>query len=179
MQPPLPPWLALVDWYAHWLGASFADTYQNLYLRAETPSGEPEDAKLLFPGRNYQLFYRRDDALREFRSLLADYPRSQYPDDALLFRALLFRDLDGNIRRAGRSLMRLEARFPGSEWRGFADRLLRELARGSGPFASGDCQKENDATSASPATGAPSAGRARPPTSEVSRLQAAESPRGA
>ncbi len=131
VQSPLPPWLARVDWYAHWFGRAFAATYQDLYLRTEIPPGEPDDAKLLFQGRNDQLFFRRDAALKEYRALLVGYPRSQYADDALLFRALLFRDLDGDVRHAWRSLTQLEARFPQSEWRGFSDRLLQELRSGS------------------------------------------------
>jgi len=137
VQPPLPPWLVRVDWYAHWFGRAFADAYQNLYLRAEIPPAEPDDAKLLFLGRNYQLFFRRDAALREFRALLTDYPSSQYADDALLFKALLFRDLDGDLRHARKSLTRLEVRFPRSEWRGVADRLLGELGSSSVASASG------------------------------------------
>ena len=137
VQPPLPPWLVRVDWYAHWFGRAFADAYQNLYLRAEIPPAEPDDAKLLFLGRNHQLFFRRDAALREFRALLTDYPSSQYADDALLFKALLFRDLDGDLRHARKSLTRLEVRFPRSEWRGFADRLLGELGSSSVASASG------------------------------------------
>lgn len=83
----------LMDLYFKIFGNKFVYIYQNLYIRSALKHYKGgSDSVLFYKARNYHLAYRTDLALQSYMTVLKEFPKSEYYEDALFFLGKLYYD---------------------------------------------------------------------------------------
>ncbi|MDD4894695.1 MAG: hypothetical protein PHW54_05210 [Candidatus Omnitrophica bacterium] len=104
----------IADGYYKIFKTSFFDFYQDSYLHLKKQNAAA-DLRLFFMARNYHLAYRYAKALKCYDEFLLRYPVSEYTQDVLFFRAMLYFDIK-NFNEAEKSFELIINKYP-LKWR--------------------------------------------------------------
>ena len=151
---------AAVDGDVRLLGNRFGRLFQDLYLRR--PLGATPDGNLFLRARHYDLFLRRDDALKNYQRVLAEHPASPYAEDALYFMGKLYEDRR-QWKEAGAAFDQLLARIgPRAKWadtahyfNGLANEAERNWRKAAQEYSASASAEQTDSALRLRAIGAP------------------------
>lgn len=101
----------IADAYFKLFKHRFFNLYQDIYFNFKKKNFLPEDFRLFYMARNYQLAYRDTLALEGYNIFLEKFPASNYRGDVVFFCGILYFD-KGDFPRAVKFFNEVLAKYP-------------------------------------------------------------------